>query len=88
MDAGVVQCSSPARGGGDRSAGRDRLGRVVPANAIADSCAWLLMDVWRSLKYGSFLRFLRKYSAIISEIMTKTRAETTVGDVANFDQKS
>ena len=34
----VVWYSSPARGGGDRSAGRDRPGRVLLANDIVVSC--------------------------------------------------
>ena len=52
-DRRVGKCHSPARGGSDPRAGRDRLERVFPANAIVYACGWL-MDVDA---YDGFSRF-------------------------------
>lgn len=56
VDQRVATSQSPARVGGGISAGRDRLGRVAPANAMVDACGCCV--------YGVFLGFLRKTSAI------------------------
>ena len=37
-DQRVGKCHSPGRGGSNPRAGRDWLGRVLPANAIVDAC--------------------------------------------------